>query len=179
MLWREQLAQRRGSTGNGRLVHLLTCSICLFFLPEWVSGASSVTVPHSNTQRQFPSSRRILWGAANYERENGTTTSAARKRTDHSCQRAFSSISMTRTWAGLEDCALKNSWPHVVFFWVGASCCRKTGISGSLAKLFDPLFLSSNISLFILLVLTPISLSIANTHVQRLLSTCVESPVHN
>lgn len=95
-------------------VHLLTCSICLLFLPEWVSRASSATVPHSNKQRQFSSSRSILWRAADYERENGTPTSATGQRTDHPCQRVFSSVSMARTWGELEVCVLKNSWPHVV-----------------------------------------------------------------
>lgn len=107
--------EQRDGEGEAH-VHLLTCSICLFFLPEWVSGASSATVPHSNKQRQSSSSRSILWRAAHYERENGTATSAAGRRTDHPCQREFSSIPMARTWGELEVCVLKNSWPHVVGF---------------------------------------------------------------
>lgn len=80
--------------GRAAGVHLLTCSICLFFLAEWVDGGlSPATAPHGNKQRQFFS----LLRAARYERENGTATSAAGRRTDHPCQTEFGSISVATT----------------------------------------------------------------------------------
>lgn len=102
-------------------VHLLTCSICLLFLPEWGSRASSATVTHSNKQRQSSSSCSTLWRAANYERENGKATSAAGRRTDHPCQREFGSVSMARTRGEVRVRLLKNSLQHVVGFseWGG------------------------------------------------------------
>lgn len=48
-------------------------------------------------------------GQLSMKERNGTATSAAGRRTDHPCQRAFSSISMARTCRGLEVCLLKNS----------------------------------------------------------------------
>lgn len=84
--------KREGGREAG--VHLLTCSICLFFLAEWVDGGlSPATVPHGNKQRQF----FTLLRAARYERENGTATSAAGQRTDQPCQTEFSSISVETT----------------------------------------------------------------------------------
>lgn len=106
--------EQGGESGRKAHVHLLTCSICLFFLAESVSGGlSSATVRHNNKQRQFSSSRAALWRVVRYERKNGTATSAVGQCTDHPCQREFSSISMAWIRGELQ---VLNSWPHVVVF---------------------------------------------------------------
>lgn len=58
-----------------------------------------------------------------------------------------------------------------------ASCCRKTGISGSLMDLFDRLLYFP----FYAFVhsINMASLSLTHKHVCRCRSTCEESPVHN
>lgn len=128
MLWLSQYALRRG---GGAGVHLLTCSICLFFLAEWVDGGlSPATVPHGNKQRQF----FTLLRAARYERGNGTATSAAGQRTDHPCQTEFSSISVATT-AGRTSRFQKQLTTRGGFPQGGAGGWRKTGISGGTSLL--------------------------------------------
>lgn len=142
----EEWEQREG--GRPMSICWLVQFACYSFL-SGSAGASSATVPHSNKQRQFSSSRSTLWRAANYERENGTATSAARRRTDHPCQRAFSSISMARTRGELEVCLLKNSWPHVVV-------CLRVGRAAAGRQAFLVASQISLIRFFFLLLLTPL-----------------------
>ena len=136
-------------------------SFNLLVIPPWVgqrgllSDGSSQVI---NRDSFHPPTRK-----SNYEREkmaNGNICVRDGVR-DHHCQRALGSIGGT----DLERTRrlLKNSWLHVVegFFFGG------WGTSGSLANLFEPLFLSY------------LTHSIGAALPFQTDSTCVESPAHN